>query len=167
MLKAAAGNGSSFRLGITNNDISINDYRVLCFPCQARFVRHTSGILTSEDVVFCHRQAGLQHSSGARYRCRHAEPGPIGGIRRSNWRWKSTKTARRRPGRLKAGRLCSSRNATSPRADFEGAFDETLEWSGSEQPLYKLPGAEYILSDWSLDGTFLNFSSTQPGESVL
>ena len=39
MLKAAEGNGSSFRLGITNNDISINDYEDVLFPCQAEFVQ--------------------------------------------------------------------------------------------------------------------------------
>src|SRR5438045_9419780 len=35
MLKAVEGNGSSFRFGITNNEISINDDRRTLFPCQA------------------------------------------------------------------------------------------------------------------------------------
>ena len=39
MLKAAEGSGSSFRLGITNNDISINDYEPALFPCQARLAQ--------------------------------------------------------------------------------------------------------------------------------
>ncbi len=39
MLKAAEGNGSSFRLGITNNDISINDYRSALFACQAELAQ--------------------------------------------------------------------------------------------------------------------------------
>jgi Tol biopolymer transport system component len=53
------------------------------------------------------------------------------------------------------------------RGGSQGIYRKPSNGQGSEELLYKLPGAGYILSDWSLDGKFLNFSSTQLGESVL
>ncbi len=53
------------------------------------------------------------------------------------------------------------------RGGSQGLYRKPSNGQGSEELLYKLPGAGYILSDWSLDGKFLNFSSTQLGESVL
>ncbi len=53
------------------------------------------------------------------------------------------------------------------RGGSQGIYTKPSNGQGAEQLLYKLPGAGYILSDWSLDGKFLNFSSTQLGESVL
>jgi Tol biopolymer transport system component len=53
------------------------------------------------------------------------------------------------------------------RGGSQGLYTKPSNGQGSEQLLYKLPGAGYILSDWSLDGKFLNFSSTQLGASVL
>ena len=53
------------------------------------------------------------------------------------------------------------------RSGSQGLYRKPSNGQGSEELLYKLPGAGYILSDWSLDGKFLNYSSTQLGESVL
>jgi Tol biopolymer transport system component len=53
------------------------------------------------------------------------------------------------------------------RGGSQGLYRKPSNGQGSEELLYKLPGAGYILSDWSLDGRFLNFSSTQLGQSVL
>lgn len=53
------------------------------------------------------------------------------------------------------------------RGGSQGLYRKPSNGEGSEELLYKLPGAGYILSDWSLDGKFLNFSSTQLGQSVL
>ena len=53
------------------------------------------------------------------------------------------------------------------RGGSQGLYRKTSNGQGSEELLYKLPGAGYILSDWSLDGKFLNYSSTQLGQSVL
>ncbi len=53
------------------------------------------------------------------------------------------------------------------RGGSQGLYRKPSNGQGSEELLYKLPGAGYILSDWSLDGKFLNFSSTQLGQSVL
>jgi Tol biopolymer transport system component len=53
------------------------------------------------------------------------------------------------------------------RGGSQGLYRKPANGQGSEELLYKLPGAGYILSDWSLDGKFLNFSSTQLGQSVL
>jgi Tol biopolymer transport system component len=53
------------------------------------------------------------------------------------------------------------------RKGSQGIYRKPSNGQGSEELLYKLPGAGYILSDWSLDGKFLNYSSTQLGESVL
>jgi Tol biopolymer transport system component len=53
------------------------------------------------------------------------------------------------------------------RGGSQGIYTKPSNGEGSEELLYKLPGAGYILSDWSLDGKFLNFSSTQLGQSVL
>jgi len=53
------------------------------------------------------------------------------------------------------------------RGGSQGLYRKAANGEGSEELLYKLPGAGYILSDWSLDGRFLNYSSTQLGESIL
>jgi Tol biopolymer transport system component len=53
------------------------------------------------------------------------------------------------------------------RGGSQGLYRKPSNGQGSDELLYKLPGAGYILSDWSLDGKFLNFSSTQLGQSVL
>src|ERR1700722_14839558 len=53
------------------------------------------------------------------------------------------------------------------RGGSQGLYRKPSNGQGSEELLYKLPGAGYILSDWSLDGKFLNFSSAQLGSSVL
>ena len=53
------------------------------------------------------------------------------------------------------------------RAGSQGIYRKPSNGQGSEELLYKLPGAGYVLSDWSLDGKFLNYSATQLGESVL
>jgi len=53
------------------------------------------------------------------------------------------------------------------RAGNQGLYRKASNGQGSEELLYKLPGAGYILSDWSLDGKFLNYSSTQLSESIL
>jgi Tol biopolymer transport system component len=53
------------------------------------------------------------------------------------------------------------------RGGSQGLYRKPSNGQGSEELLYKLPGAGYILSDWSLDGKFLNYSSTQLGQSVL
>jgi len=53
------------------------------------------------------------------------------------------------------------------RSGSQGLYRKPSNGQGSEELLYKLPGAGYILSDWSLDGKFLNYSSTQLGQSVL
>jgi Tol biopolymer transport system component len=53
------------------------------------------------------------------------------------------------------------------RGGSQGLYRKAANGEGSEELLYQLPGAGYILSDWSLDGRFLNYSSTQLGESIL
>lgn len=53
------------------------------------------------------------------------------------------------------------------RGGNQGIYRKPSNGQGSEELLYKLPGAGYVLSDWSLDGKFLNFSATQLGESIL
>jgi Tol biopolymer transport system component len=53
------------------------------------------------------------------------------------------------------------------RTGSQGIYRKPSNGQGSEELLYKLPAAGYILSDWSLDGKFLNFSLTQLTESVL
>jgi Tol biopolymer transport system component len=53
------------------------------------------------------------------------------------------------------------------RAGSQGIYRKPSNGQGSEELLYKLPGAGYVLSDWSLDGKFLNYSATQLGESIL
>jgi len=49
------------------------------------------------------------------------------------------------------------------RAGNQGLYRKASNGQGSEELLYKLPGAGYILSDWSLDGKFLNYSSARRG----
>jgi Tol biopolymer transport system component len=48
-----------------------------------------------------------------------------------------------------------------------GLYLKSANGEGSEELLYKLPGAGIVLSDWSLDGRFLNFYSAQLGDSIL
>jgi Tol biopolymer transport system component len=48
-----------------------------------------------------------------------------------------------------------------------GIYRKASNGQGAEELLYNLPGAGYVLSDWSLDGRFLNFSSSQLGDSKL
>jgi eukaryotic-like serine/threonine-protein kinase len=49
----------------------------------------------------------------------------------------------------------------------EGIYRKAANGRGEEELLYKLPGAGINLTDWSRDGKFLNYSSSQLGESIL
>jgi Tol biopolymer transport system component len=49
----------------------------------------------------------------------------------------------------------------------EGLYRRAATGEGAEELLYKLPGAGIVLTDWSLNGRFLNYYSTQLNESIL
>lgn len=53
------------------------------------------------------------------------------------------------------------------REGSEGLYRKAANGEGAEELLYKLPGAGIVLTDWSLDGRFLSYYSTQLGESIL
>ena len=46
------------------------------------------------------------------------------------------------------------------RGGYEGLYRKASSGEGPEELLYRYPGAEMILMDWSMDGRFLSFSST-------
>jgi len=46
------------------------------------------------------------------------------------------------------------------RAGYEGLYRKAANGEGSEELLYQHPGARLTLRDWSLDGRFLSFSTT-------
>jgi hypothetical protein len=76
MLKAAKGNGSSFRFGISNNDISINDYNAGLFPCQAelaqRVLNHFGGFtIWSEGACSGENQSLARRKSRLKGGCSH------------------------------------------------------------------------------------------------
>ena len=49
----------------------------------------------------------------------------------------------------------------------EGIYRASPNGEGREELLYKLPGAGIVLTDWSLDGRFLNYYSPQLGGNLI
>ena len=55
----------------------------------------------------------------------------------------------------------------SLRNGSEGLYRKSSDGTGSEELLYQLPGAGIVLTDWSLDGRFLNYYSPQLGGNLI
>jgi len=53
------------------------------------------------------------------------------------------------------------------RGGNEGLYRKAANGQGSEELLYQLPGAEIVLTDWSLGGRFLSYYSLQLGGNIL
>ena len=49
----------------------------------------------------------------------------------------------------------------------EGLYRQSSSGDGKEELLYQLPGAGIVLSDWSLDGKYLNYYSAQLGGNII
>jgi len=53
------------------------------------------------------------------------------------------------------------------RGGHEGLYRKAANGEGTEELLYEYPGADMVLRDWSLDGRFLSFSSTDLSGGTL
>jgi Tol biopolymer transport system component len=53
------------------------------------------------------------------------------------------------------------------RSSREGLYRNSSNGEGKEELLYELPGAGIVLTDWSLDGRFLNYYAPQLGGNIL
>ena len=53
------------------------------------------------------------------------------------------------------------------RDSYDGIYRVKADGSGTEELLYKLPGAGAVPTDWSLDGKFINYYVAQLGDNVL
>jgi Tol biopolymer transport system component len=53
------------------------------------------------------------------------------------------------------------------RDSYDGIYRSKADGSGTEELLYKLPGAGAVPTDWSLDGKYINYYVSQLGDNVL
>jgi Tol biopolymer transport system component len=53
------------------------------------------------------------------------------------------------------------------RDSYDGIYRAKADGSGTEELLYKLPGAGAVPTDWSLDGKYINYYVPQLGDNVL
>ena len=53
------------------------------------------------------------------------------------------------------------------RDSYDGIYRVKADGSGTEELLYKLPGAGTVPTDWSLDGKYINYYVSQLGDNIL